>query len=262
MKRFEEPSLVTARTRSALRYLMCINRGNSLQHIALEFHRGWPDKDILSGSDDLLPHLDIVQDSEFKNLRSFRSTSLSISPGGARNLLSKALQANQLTSFDIVFPKEYASDFSSFSRVSGDVGERHADHLRGYDWARGAPSIQSLGCYGLDLGGPPDNLNDQEDHFLARFLATFPNLRTLSISCEFDDMTNYASFLVQILMLTHLETMYMRLVDDEACAQLRQAARDRGVQLMKLPDPFGSQPPTPREWPVSLGEYAGHRQIG
>ncbi|KAG6159133.1 hypothetical protein E4U11_004396 [Claviceps purpurea] len=241
---FEEPSLATldsARTRSALRCLTCINRGNSLQHIALDIDRGWPDMDIFSGSDDLLPDFDIVQDSEFKNLRSFRSTSLSISPEGARNLLSKAIQTNQLTSFDIVFPTYYDDS---------PLEARHVDHLRGYDWARGAPSIQSLGCYGLRLHPPPNN---DQDHLVC-FLATFANLRTLSIECKWDDIADYVSLLGKILRQTHLETMYMQLVDNEACVPLERAARDRGVRLMELSDRFVRQYAYSREWPVSLGE--------
>ncbi|CCE29320.1 uncharacterized protein CPUR_03013 [Claviceps purpurea 20.1] len=238
---FEEPSFETARTRSALRCLTCINRGNSLQHIALDFHQGWPDMDIFSGSDDLLPDFDIVQDSEFKNLRSFKSTSLSISPEGARNLLSKAIQTNQLTSFDIVFPTYYDDS---------PLEARHVDHLRGYDWARGAPSIQSLGCYGLRLHPPPNN---DQDHLVC-FLATFPNLRTLSIECKWDDIADYVSLLGKILRQTHLETMYMQLVDNEACVPLERAARDRGVRLMELSDRFVRQYAYSREWPVSLGE--------
>ncbi|KAG6163699.1 hypothetical protein E4U11_001722 [Claviceps purpurea] len=231
-----------ARTRSALRCLMCINHGNSLQHIGLDFGGGWPDTDIFSGSDDLLPDCDIVQDSEFKNLRSFKSTSFSICPDGARNLLSKAMQTEQLTSFDIVFPK-YDDD--------SPVEARHDDHLRGYDWARGAPSIQSLGCYGLRLYSPP---KDDQDHFVAEFLATFPNLRTLSIECEFDDIADYVKMLIEILRLTHLDTMYMRLVDDEVCSQVRQAARDQDVQLMKLCFLWDQFRRYHREWPVSLEE--------
>ncbi|KAG6163694.1 hypothetical protein E4U11_001717 [Claviceps purpurea] len=246
----EEPSLDTEGTRSALRFLTCINRGNSLQHIALEFSSGWPGTDIFSGRDNQLPNFDIVQDSEFKNLRCFRSTSLSISPEGARNLLSKALQTNQLTSFDIVFPANYERGPYFFSRVSGSVGEKHADHLRGYDWARGAPSIQSMGCYGLRLHDPPEN---DQDHFVVEFLATFPNLRTLSIACASGGMAQYASLLVEILRHTHLETIYMERVNHEACAQLRQAAFDQGVQLMTLPGTFDMDF-EPREWPVSLGE--------
>ncbi|KAG6163701.1 hypothetical protein E4U11_001724 [Claviceps purpurea] len=229
----------TARTRSALRFLTCINRGNSLQHLVLELCWACPEIDIFSGIDDLLPDFDIVQDSEFRNLRSFRSSNLSISPEGARNLLSKALQTNQLASFDIVFPLSFY--------------DNHVEHLRGYDWARGATSIQSLGLYALQIDGPPDKLNDQDDHFVARFLATFPNLRTLSISCEFDDEADYASFLLQILRLTHLETMYMRLVDEKACAQVRQAARDKGVQLIEISDP----PQIPRPWSKAWLESGG-----
>ncbi|CCE29341.1 uncharacterized protein CPUR_03034 [Claviceps purpurea 20.1] len=244
-----EPDSDTERTRSALRFLMCINRGNSLQHLVLELHWAWPEIDIFSGGDDLLPDYDIVQDSEFRNLRSFRSSRLSISPEGARNLLSKALQTNQLASFDIVFPLPFGDE---------PAEEMHVEHLRGYDWARGATSIQSLGLYELHIDGPPDNLNDEGDHFVARFLATFPNLRTLGIICAFGG-ADYASFLLQILRLTHLETMYMRLVDDEACAQVRQAARDKGVQLIEISDPAKIPRPWSKAWLETGAAWAAQR---
>ncbi|KAG6164801.1 hypothetical protein E4U11_000891 [Claviceps purpurea] len=253
MKHVGDSSLDTAMTHSALWCLMCSNRGNSLQHVRLEIRCGpyaRPDTDVFSAGDDLLPNFDFVQDTESKNLRSFKTTSLSILPDRARNLLSKALQTKQLTSFDIVFPKYYNCGSRLYSSVDEYVEGRHADHLRGYDWARGAPSIQSLSCYGLRLHPPPKN---DQDHLVADFLATFPNLRILSIDCEFDDMADYVSLLVEILRHTHLETMYMRRVDHEACAQLRQAARDQGVQLKKLPGRFTFHWPPQREWPVSLG---------
>ncbi|KAG6163698.1 hypothetical protein E4U11_001721 [Claviceps purpurea] len=227
------------RTRSALRCLTCINRGNSLQHLVLEFSWSWPQLEICSDIDGELADFDIVRDSEFRNLRSFRSSQLSILPEGARDLLSKALDTDQLTSFDLVFPLCFEDE---------PAEEIHFEHLRGYDWARGATSIQTLGFYKLHIHRPPDNLNDQEDHFVARFLATFPNLRTLSIECEFYHLADYVSCLLQILRLTHLETMYMRLVDDEACAQVRQAARNKGVQLIEISDQSKVRRPWSKAW--------------
>ncbi|CCE29326.1 uncharacterized protein CPUR_03019 [Claviceps purpurea 20.1] len=237
---FEDPGFYTKMTRSALRCLTCVNRGNSLEHIGLECPQGWPDTDIFSGSDDLLPDFDIVQDSEFKNLRSFRTTSLSISPEGARNLLYNAIHTNQLRSFDIVFPMYFergpGPNYSCL-RVTSGVGERHAEHLRGYDWARGAPSIQSLGCYGLSFDSSPNN---DHHHVVVHFVASFPNLRTLSVGCNLlNKMADYASFLVEILRHTHLETMYVEERIDYhagARAQVRQVACEQGVQLMKLPE--------------------------
>ncbi|CCE31407.1 uncharacterized protein CPUR_05260 [Claviceps purpurea 20.1] len=252
----ERPGPAAARMRSAVRNLTCINRGNSLQHIRFEFRYGWRDTDIFSGSDDLLPDFDIVQDSDFQNLQSFRSTSLSISPEGARNLLSKAMQTEQLTSFDIVFPLEFDERNHRFLPISGYVEEWHADHLRGYDWTRGAPSIQSLGCYGLCIH-PPADFN--QGHVVAEFLATFPNLRTLSMECKYHNVADCASFLLEILRVTHLETMYLKngsYIHREACAQLRQAALDQGVQLMQDPSGFEDYPPS-RDWRFSLGGVTG-----
>ncbi|CCE29382.1 uncharacterized protein CPUR_03075 [Claviceps purpurea 20.1] len=224
-------------SRVTIRYLTCLK---SLQHISLEFDdefddEGWPC--MFSGSDDefddLFPDLDVTQHSEFKHLRSFRSSTMGLSPPGAWNMLSNAIKAEQLTSFDIVFPP-------------GDgTGVLSIRHLEEYEWLRGASSIHTLGCYQYNLRSRSDN---DEDWLLPHFLATFPNLRTLSLEPLSNwPIAEFARELLAILRVTHLKTIYLctRLhCTDESMGQVRQAARDRGVELI--------EDRQEQQWPVPL----------
>ncbi|KAG5957602.1 hypothetical protein E4U58_005763 [Claviceps cyperi] len=221
-----------AKTRLMLRYLMCLSRGNSLQHIRLQLRiDSW--NDIFSIPDTLIPDFDDVQELNFQNLRFFSSTFFCLPPNGARTLLSNSVQTKRLTSFDIVFLKHTDAGRASLGDLS---------HLRSYEWARGAPSIQALGFYRFRFWCYPEEC---EYHPLAEFVATFPNLRTLSIWSPYYGLPELARLVGMILRVTHLETIYMLFVGDEAFAQLRQAALDQGVRLMEISEP--------RQWPVPLG---------
>ncbi|CCE33268.1 uncharacterized protein CPUR_07192 [Claviceps purpurea 20.1] len=211
------------RTRSTLRFLMCLNRGNSLHHIRFAFRKECF-HDILSNGDEMLSDFNIVQYSEFQNLRSFSSPWFCLSPAGAQILMSNAILTQQLTSFDITFPK--------YTRA-GIIGAMDIPHLEGYEWARGAPSIQALGLYRFRFTYYDGSW---EEHPLVQFLATFPNLQTLTLvpCCPPDELNN---LVVAILKVTYLETIHVHLGNDEGFAQLRQAAQDHDVQLMELSAP-------------------------
>ncbi|KAG6161234.1 hypothetical protein E4U11_003591 [Claviceps purpurea] len=227
------------KTRSTLRYL---TRLNSLQYIGLEVKsKDWPC--MFSGTYHPLPDLDASQRSEFQNLRCFSSQKLCISPDGAKTLLSNAIKANQLMSFDIVFPDKYDAD----------------RHLEGYEWLRGAPSIQTLGCYEYRFRS---DLEKDDDLLLPQFLATFPNLRTLSI-------THYSSaetpqlprVLLAILSVTHLKTIYTSLYDEEFVKQLTWVARGYGVKVINnysyrecKPYLYGARP---QQWPIPMTVLGG-----
>ncbi|KAG6159131.1 hypothetical protein E4U11_004394 [Claviceps purpurea] len=220
------------KTRLMLQYLTCLNCGNSLQYIRYQFRvEGW--HEIFSIPDPVIPDFDDVQDLNFQNLRFFSSTFFCLSPDGARTVLFNSLQTQRLTSFDIVFIKNTVAGRASLGDLS---------HLRSYEWARGAPSIQALGFYRFRFWCYPE---DCEYHPLAEFVATFPNLRTLSIWSPYYGLPELARLVGMILRVTHLETIYMLSVGDEAFAQLRQAARNQGVRLMEMSEP--------RQWPVPLG---------
>ncbi|CCE29509.1 uncharacterized protein CPUR_03202 [Claviceps purpurea 20.1] len=233
---FEERSL------STLRYL---TRLNSLQHISLQV-RSWDWPCMFSGSYDPLPDLDVNQRSEFQNLRSFSSQKLCMSPDGAKTLLSNAIKANQLISFDIVFPDSFDGNCNS---------DRH---LKGYDWLRGSPSIQTMGCYKYSL------LYYKKDNelLLPQFLATFPNLRTLSIThfsnCKSPELVRV---LLAILSVTHLKTIYTSMYDDEHLKQLRRVAQDYGVKVFNI-EPYAKGQShlygaRPHQWPIPLSALGG-----
>ncbi|CCE29506.1 uncharacterized protein CPUR_03199 [Claviceps purpurea 20.1] len=234
-----EPIDVAEKSRATLRYL---TRLNSLQYLGLEVKsKDWPC--MFSGTYHPLPDLDASQRSEFQNLRCFSSQKLCISPDGARTLLSNAIKANQLTSFDIVFPD----------------GEEPDDHLKGYEWLRGCPSIQTLGCYRYRIEGRRYEEPNDDLLLLPQFLATFPNLRTLHIehfsSWRTSEITR--ALFVILRVVTHLKTIYTSVSGDE---RLAQAARDQGVELittasstMPLPR-YGARP---RMWPIPLSAFGG-----
>ncbi|KAG6156416.1 hypothetical protein E4U11_005617, partial [Claviceps purpurea] len=240
-----------------------LTRLTSLQHITLQLGSGdWPcmfsdnddllsdNDDLLSDNDDLLSDnddllfdngdllsdYDIARCSEFPNLHSFSSQTMCISPNGARALLSNGIKSKRLTSFDIVFPCEDYMEHASLR------------HLKGYDWLRGAPSIDTLSCYGIDL---QSTLVKDGRLFLPRFLATFPNLRTLDIvTCDYPLHLGeeFVSLVIAIMRLTHLKTIYMASTSfaEYYHPQLRQVARDHGVRLRSGPRIL--------QWPMPLLE--------
>ncbi|KAG6161236.1 hypothetical protein E4U11_003593 [Claviceps purpurea] len=234
-----EPIDVAEKSRATLRYL---TRLNSLQYLGLEVKsKDWPC--MFSGTYHPLPDLDASQRSEFQNLRCFSSQKLCISPDGARTLLSNAIKANQLTSFDIVFPD----------------GEDPDDHLKGYEWLRGSPSIQTLGCYRYHIEGRRYEEPNDDLLLLPQFLATFPNLRTLHIehfsSWRTSEITR--ALFVILRVVTHLKTIYTSVRDDE---RLAQAARDQGVELITTASstrPLPRYGARPRMWPIPLSAFGG-----
>ncbi|KAG6152097.1 hypothetical protein E4U11_007635 [Claviceps purpurea] len=260
------------RTLSTLRELRCLNRGNSLQHVrfrVVKKRRPCISIDLRG----ILPELDDAQRFEYQYLHSFRSNLVCISPDGARTLLYNGIMTKQLRSFDIVFPQESTTAIDR----AGDASIRH---LKGYEWARGAPSIHTIGCFNFRF---PDNPKNDEDLPLPDFLASFPNLRTLEIyssqyknkpletwisdflmgwsrhpqdvpgnSIATSTFTNHSqdsefvNVVVAIIRRTHLRTIYTTDVKGPALYQLRQAAREHDVELI---DKLRSQ-----QWPMPLSE--------
>ncbi|KAG6164853.1 hypothetical protein E4U11_000859 [Claviceps purpurea] len=216
---------------STLRLLIGLK---SVQYVCLEVEDwgNWPR--IFSGSNDVIPDLNLTPYSKFQNLRIVESQ-ISISPEGAQTLLSNAIASEQLTSFSIFFPK---------GRLTGGNVEANVDYLKRYEWFSGAPSIHTLGCYDFRFERCPEN---DEDLALPQFLATFPNLRTLSIDSYHYNNDDFESLLVAILRVTHLKTIHLRLgVIGDQLSQMMQA---KGVQFVKgYPPMFGYKP----QWPLPL----------
>ncbi|CCE33863.1 uncharacterized protein CPUR_07791 [Claviceps purpurea 20.1] len=212
---------------SSLRYLMSLN---SLQHVSLDFKsEDWPR--LFSGSHGLLSDLDVSQYPPSKNLRHFEVCA-SISPEGARTLVSNAIETGQLTSFDIFFPERPDQGYDR---------DTHIRHLKGYNWLRGASSIHTLGCYEFRF---PLDAETDEDLPLPQFLATFPNLRTLKISSWEYRTPEFVKVVVAVLRVTHLKTIYTDCVDGVFLDQLKETAQQYGVQVL-----FGFPI---EQWPMPL----------
>ncbi|CCE33156.1 uncharacterized protein CPUR_07080 [Claviceps purpurea 20.1] len=155
-----------------------------------------------------------------------------ISPDRARTLLSNAIENKQLTAFDIVFPKQDVN-----RHWTADVS---ISHLEGYDWLRGNSTIHTLGCRDFSFSYDPKH---EHSLLLPQFLATFPNLRTLSLSSTFYGEKELAQVVREILKVTHLKTIYTYL-DDKDLRCLEKLARSKGTELI-----WGSEP---RPWPIPL----------
>ncbi|KAG6158523.1 hypothetical protein E4U11_004689 [Claviceps purpurea] len=233
----EEEEPLVERSWLVLSCLTRLKRGNSLQHIRLDLgHPAWPCMfDTLYTN--FCPYKK-TEISQFQSLRSFRSCELYISPDGTRTLLSHGIETEQLTSFDIVFP------WNSDMRYEAEVHiALCVEQLKSYDWLRGAPSIHTLGCHLFEF--PHDAKNDEHLH-LPQFLATFPNLRTLSIR-PMEDIDTFTHTLTAIMTATHLETIYMGKYESsigENLDSLITEAEKYGVQL-KIEH-------RPQQWPMPL----------
>ncbi|CCE33167.1 uncharacterized protein CPUR_07091 [Claviceps purpurea 20.1] len=230
------PDSCEIRTHSTLRYLASLNRGNSLQHIQFEFD--WPPRskplpDIFGDSPDQLTNSDIFQHAQFQNLRSLRSEKMWISPDRARTLLSNAIKNKKLTSFDIVFPMEEMNE-----RLTADASVRH---LKGYDWLCGNPTIHTLGCQDFLFSFNPE---DEEGRLLPQFLATFPNLRTLTINSEHYGPAQFAKLVKAILKVTHLKVICTESLGEKELDELEELARSKGTEIQWDCEP--------RPWPFPL----------
>ncbi|KAG6150543.1 hypothetical protein E4U11_008334 [Claviceps purpurea] len=236
----EKGGFEAIRTRETLRYLTSLH---SLQHIFLAVGKvDWgcmfPDKEEY-----VLRRFDVTQHSHFRNLRSFETPSLVITPAGGRILLSNAVMAKQLTSFDLVFSKGIRESvivpddsLTGTTRKTIYRDSRNAImeknsiwHLKGYEWLCGTPSIHTLGLYEFCF---PVDAESDEDSPLLRFLATFPNLRTLKINSSKYSAPEFVSLVVSIMRVTHLKTIYTTCVDGEFLDKLSETAQEHGAQLM------------------------------
>ncbi|CCE29628.1 uncharacterized protein CPUR_03475 [Claviceps purpurea 20.1] len=92
----------------------------------------------------------------------------------------------------------------------------------------------------------PGAEND-EDLPLLQFLVSFPNLWTLSIDSTHCEQDEFATVVVAIMKRTHLKTIYTTSVKGEVLDQLRQTARDRGVELINEN--------SLEQWPMTLSEW-------
>ncbi|CCE31539.1 uncharacterized protein CPUR_05392 [Claviceps purpurea 20.1] len=224
-----------AMTYSTLRYLASLN---SLQHIHFNLRETCDTKqhdDIFGGNDDRLTDSGGFPQAQLQNLRSLRSEKMWISPDRARTLLSNAVKNGKFTSFDIIFPR-----FEINGRFTAEASVRH---LKGYDWLRGNPKIHTLSCHDFYF---MFDREDEEDRLLPRFLATFPNLRTLTIFAKYYLDTQLRKMVLEILKVTNLKIIHLSNYKRHVVLglELEEVARSKGTKILWEPEP--------PIWPISL----------
>ncbi|KAJ6440527.1 tetratricopeptide-like helical [Purpureocillium lavendulum] len=236
-----------AETIAALKVIFSLNGGKVFQHI---------DHDIpLRAADQLAPSYELTSPVEwsvyswnalvgnvtgeevvFPNLRDFRVANLVHAPDRMSAVLRDAVNNEKLKSFDIVFPLE---------NINAAAGASHVAHLKKYDWLRGLESIRSLGLQGFRFKRYP--IKD-EDMPLPDFLASFPNLETLSLSSKLYDAEELCSVVEAIMKATHLKTIYQQDVSGACWDKLVLVGKKYGVDIISGP--------RPEEWPVQLDEVS------
>ncbi|KND86674.1 hypothetical protein TOPH_08677 [Tolypocladium ophioglossoides CBS 100239] len=233
-------------TLAAVTLLTSLNFGNDFQHIDLEVpwtNDGGPVTDeVFTDTADLSRYglMDAVGDpilrrDQFQNMRTIRLKAFSHVPAKMRRIFDETVRNGKLHTFDIVFPLQ------SFE---GPMGQQDVEHLKGYDWLRGHESIRCLGMSRFRFKEYP---RSDDDLPLPNFLASFPNLETLSLSSEEYSPEEFCTVIEAIMkVMRHLKTIYQDRVNGALMDQLQKLAEGYGVQVI-----WGERP---REWPVPLDE--------
>jgi F-box/TPR repeat protein Pof3 len=147
-------------------------------------------------------------------------------------MVEPAIRAGKLSTLDIVFPMDDGSS---------PEGHNSIQHLRGYNWLRGAEAIRSIGVTGFRFVSVPRN---NDDFPLLGFLASFPNLETLEISSEAYDEGGIYSVLREVIQAVRVKALYQSQVKGAPLDALKAAAKERDIVLH-----WGERP---RPWPLQL----------
>ncbi|ODA83714.1 hypothetical protein RJ55_02229 [Drechmeria coniospora] len=167
---------------------------------------------------------------QLHSLRQLRLKDLAHGPSTMRHLLGGAAERGNLHTLDIVFP---------IPTFHSPVGRQHMEHLGAYGWLRGVESIRSLGISRFRFREYPTN---DDDLPLPSFLATFPNLETLSLTSDHYAPEEFCSVVEAILNVTHLKVLYQNKVNGALMDKLVRLGETFGVQVI-----WGERP---RVWPV------------
>lgn len=232
-------------TLATVTLLTSLNFGSGFQHIDLEVpwtNDGDPaTEEVFTDTADLSRYgltdaggNPILRRDQFQNLRTIRLKEFSHVPAKMRRIFDETVRNGKLHTLDIVFPLQ------SFD---GPMGQQHVAHLKGYDWLRGRESIRCLGVSRFRFKEYP---RSDDDLPLPSFLASFPNLETLSLSSEEYSPEEFCTVVEAIIKVTRLKTIYQDRVNGALMDQLRKLAEGHGVQVI-----WGERP---REWPVPLDE--------
>lgn len=221
--------------------LNSLHVGKTFEHLDLEvpvdnLDAATPQK-IFSDADDLglygLTEADgspIRRRDQFQNLRSLRLKYCVHGPQKMQSIFEAA--TGKLHTFDIVFPLE---------GLDLPVGVESTSFLKGYDWLRGLDTIRCLGVSGFNF---PEVPRRGAEPALPCFLASFPNLETLSLSTRYCSQEAFCSIVEEIMKRTRLSTIYQDCVKGTLMDRLERLGNRHGVDIV-----FGTRP---REWPVQL----------
>ncbi|GJN76328.1 hypothetical protein PLICBS_010440 [Purpureocillium lilacinum] len=232
-------------TTAALSMMMSVNHGTTFEHFDhdIAFTEGdpWSPAKVITTTYDWSNYtngniisLPVVGHAKFPKMREFRVQSLAHIPDKLEAALQDAMANRHLHTLDIVFDLE---------DMNSATGTEHVEHLKKYNWLRGLDSIHTLGVFGFRFKQYP---RKDEDLPLPGFLATFPNLETLSLGSESYDDAEFCFVVEAIMKVTHLKTIYQQNVGGAAWDRLVKIGKQYGVQI--IPGP------RPKEWPVKLDE--------
>ncbi|UNI15833.1 Aminodeoxychorismate lyase [Purpureocillium takamizusanense] len=232
-------------TTAALSMMMSVNQGTTFQYFDhdITYHEGGgncPARlmtttfDWSGYTNGDLSSLPVVGHASFPAMREFRVTDLVHMPCRLQVALQLSMSRRLLHTFDIVF---------AIDDPRAPVGVEHVDHLKQYAWLRGLESIRSLGLFNFRFKRYP---RKDEDLPIPGFLATFPNLETLSLGSECYEDEEFCFVVEAIMKATQLKTIYQQNISGAAWDRLVQVGKRNGVQIIS-----GERP---KAWPVVLDE--------
>ncbi|PFH61830.1 hypothetical protein XA68_16164 [Ophiocordyceps unilateralis] len=241
------PPDISHSTIDCITLLNCINWGNGFRHLDLDIQcNSSPDTPdvhevIFCSADDLInlgllgpDNKPISPGRQFAKLRSLRLDKMSQNGGIMRRLFEQPAVRGQLQSFDIVFPVE---------PIDRPVGEVSVAYLEGYAWLRGLESIRCIGLSGFSFAKYP--ITEREAP-LPGFLASLPNLETVSLGSDFISENAFSFLAMRIVRETTVKTLYQTCVRGVEMDLLEASAEEYGVKVI-----WGERP---RQWPVPLDD--------
>lgn len=225
--------------------LTSMNQGNTLRHLQIGSLNMFEDHEGLTWLDPWYQGLDSHQDftpseavsssrgpNTFKNLQALRLKNVVLDSAASQRILKCPLSENKLQNLDIVFHQP------SLDEAEG-VSSRQ--RLAQFEWARGSPSIRSIGVSNFRFTRYP---RTEAEFPLPAFLSSFPNLEILEINSEHYEDEEFCSVIIEAIKATHLKTVYQSTVKGFNLDKLKKSAKSVGVDLV-----WGERPLV---WPLPL----------
>ncbi|KAK5987553.1 hypothetical protein PT974_11685 [Cladobotryum mycophilum] len=198
--------------------MTCLSQGKGFQALDVVMAGDYGPTDLYFS--DIISSTHRDEAVAYEDMESFRLRSLAVDPPRAEKLFEKAVFSGRLHTFDIVFPLESLND---------RIGESSAEHLKGYQWLRGAESIRSMGLFSFSFSSI---YRSETDMPLLGFLMSFPNLEVLEIESDRYEEAGFCMLIRDILKVTKLKTLHQYRVKGAMMDQLNKLAEKSGVTLV------------------------------